>query len=432
MNLRVVAAHVVCEVLAGHSLTEVLPKMLKKVNTPRDQAFVQAICYGVCRWYDRLDNIVQHLLSKPLKEKDKDIYCLLLIGLYQLIEMRIPEHAAVSETVSAVQDFKKIWAKNLVNAVLRNFIRQRDELLKKTENNLSAFYSHPAWIIAKVKAGWPTDWQAILTANNQHPPFSLRVNQRHITRSDYLTTLPETIKAHIIPETQSGISLVEPIDVGLLPGFAAGDVSVQDGAAQLAAELLELSPAQRVLDACAAPGSKTAHILEVQSDIELLAIDVDAKRLQSVRDNLIRLKLSASCVNADVGDVPSWWDGKLFDRILLDAPCSASGVIRRHPDIKLLRRETDIAKLAMTQLHLLSTLWTVLGPGGMLVYATCSIFPEENIEVIKTFLASHPEAKEEKITATWGKECLWGRQVLPGMHGMDGFYYVCLRKTLLG
>jgi 16S rRNA (cytosine967-C5)-methyltransferase len=438
MNLRTTATRIMLQVIKGHSLNDVLPDALTKYSDMRDQRLIQAISYGVCRWYDRLNEFLKFLLTKPLKDKDQDIHCLLLVGLYQLLEMRIPDHAVVAETVAAVRDFKKIWAKNLVNAVLRNFIRQKSELEKTLSKNIAATYSHPEWMIEKIKTSWPNDWHAILNANNQHPPFSLRVNQCHFTRDDYILRLSAGMSAEIIPFTHTGITLAEPVDVKQLPGFEVGDITVQDGAAQLAAELLEVTPTHRILDACAAPGGKTTHILEIISaasqklkisqQYPLIAIDSDAGRLQKVQENMLRLKLSANCIAADASDIQSWWDGNLFDRILLDAPCSASGVIRRHPDIKLLRRVTDIAKLVDMQLRLLEALWQVLIPGGLLVYATCSVFPDENTGVLETFLANHPDVTEGKIAAGWGKECTVGRQILPGMHGMDGFYFARLRK----
>lgn len=438
MNLRAAAARIILQIIKGHSLNDVLPEAFVNYPDDRDQRLIQAISYGVCRWYDRLDEFLKQVLPKPLKDKDRDIHCLLLVGIYQLLEMRIPNHAVVAETVAAVRDFKKLWAKNLVNAVLRNVIRQKPNVEKIIITNTRANYSHPEWMIEKLKKSWPDDWQTILNANNQHPPFSIRVNQCHTTRDEYLLRFSDTVKVETIPFTHAGITLAEPIDVNQLPGFESGDVSVQDGAAQLAAELLEVTPAHRILDACAAPGGKTTHLLEIVSaqdskiktskQNELLAIDSDPKRLQKVQENILRLKLSANCIVADAGDIQSWWDGNYFDRILLDAPCSASGVIRRHPDIKLLRRTTDIAKLVDAQLRLLEALWEVLAPGGLLVYATCSVFPEENTGVVETFLAGHPSVSEEEINANWGKECSVGRQIFPGMHGMDGFYFARLRK----
>jgi 16S rRNA (cytosine967-C5)-methyltransferase len=303
--------------------------------------------------------------------------------------------------------------------------------MDELNENLSfdAIYSHPAWMIGKIKKHYPAQLEDILDANNQHPPFSLRVNQQRISREDYLEKLvADGLSAQSIPETLSGIILEEAIDVLQLPGFSEGEVSVQDGAAQLAAELLELAPEQHVLDACAAPGGKTAHILELQPTVTCVAVDHDPERLASVTENLERLNLSATCIAADVAETDKWWDGKLFDRILLDAPCSASGVIRRHPDIKLLRRPTDIPALAKIQLELLEAVWSLLKPGGLLLYATCSVFVDENVQVLKSFLTLHPEINEEKITAPWGVECDIGKQILPGSHNMDGFYFARLRK----
>ncbi|MCC2667136.1 MAG: rsmB [Gammaproteobacteria bacterium] len=431
-NLRLLAARVIYQVvLSKHSLTDCLKDALVQVQDARDQGLLQSICFGVCRWYFRLDKLAQLLLEKPLKRKDQDIYSLILVGLYQLAEMRVPAHAAISETVSATRGLKKIWAKNLVNAILRRYQRDFMKINKEIESNSAAFYAHPQWMIDVIQKNWPVEWQAILTANNQHPPFSLRVNKRKISRADYLLKLKEShLDAKIIPETTTGIILNQPLNVKELPGFLTGEISVQDGAGQLVAGLLELKPNQRVLDACAAPGGKTTHILESQKDIELIAVDCDEHRLEAVRDNLTRLHLSATCICADVAETATWWDGQLFDRILLDAPCSASGVIRRHPDIKILRCATDIAKLVKQQVRLINAMWDILKPGGWLVYATCSIFSEENVDVMQTFLASHSDAIEEKIIESWGKECVIGRQILTGIQEMDGFYFARLSKAI--
>ena len=431
MNVRAIAATVLSKVMEGASLSDTLPIYSAKLTDTRDQAFLQALCYGVCRWYFRLDAILQHLLDNPLKAKDADVFCLLLVGLYQLMDMRVPPHAAVAETVNATRGLKKIWAKGLVNAVLRNYQRQAETIDQAIQKNPNAFYAHPDWMIAMVKKDWPDAWEAILSGNNQHPPFSLRVNTQKNSRENYLQKLEaKSIEAHAIHETHSGITLAEPCDVGKLPGFAQGEVSVQDGAAQLAAELLRLEPGLRVLDACAAPGGKTTHILELQPRLQqLLAIDDDKARLAVINENFDRLQLSADVVCADAGDISAWWDGVLFDRVLLDAPCSASGVIRRHPDIKLLREQDDIDRLSREQARLLEALWSVLKPGGLLVYATCSVYAAENVRVLADFMSAHPDAKEEKINAVWGRICPIGRQVLPGMHGMDGFYFACLQKS---
>lgn len=422
MNLRAVAARIIYQVVIdGKSLSDCLAAETKLL--PRDKSFLQALCYGTCRWYHKLHLIAESLLEKPLKTKDQDIYCLLLVGLYQLSDMRVPAHAAISETVAAASVLKKIWAKGLVNAVLRNYQRQSDIVVNESQDIFK--YSHPSWLIKKIQHDWPENWETILNENNQHPPFSLRVNQKHISREDYLKKLTD---ARVIPETTAGIILENAIDVAQLPGFSAGDISVQDGAAQLAAELLSLQSGQRILDACAAPGGKTAHILESENNLTVIALDHDNHRLNTIKENLNRLKLSATCITADAGDTKQWWDGVLFDRILLDAPCSASGVIRRHPDIKILRREIDIVKLSDEQARILDALWPLLKKDGILVYATCSIFPEENNRVVKNFLATHTDAIEEKISAPWGIACDIGRQILPGMHGFDGFYYTRLRK----
>lgn len=429
-NLRLIAARVIDAVTNGHSLAVCLPEALDKINEPRDRAFVQALCYGVCRYYFRLDVVLSHLMQKPMKAKDSDVHALMMVGLYQLMNMQIPPHAAVSETVNAVTALKKPWARGLVNAVLRSWLREKDNLNAVIETDEEAQYMHPAWWIAAIRKAWPEQWQEILTANNMHPPFSLRVNQRHDSRDDYLMTLAEQgLMAHSNQAVQHGIILEKPVAVELLPGFYAGHVTVQDGAAQLAAELMQLSKGQRVLDACAAPGGKLTHILEIQPDAEVVAVEKDKERMASIQENLQRLSLQAKVICADAGELSSWWDQKPFDRILLDAPCSASGVIRRHPDIKLLRQPADIRALAEEQYRLLSTLWQTLTPGGLLVYSTCSIFPEENVAVIKKLITSHADACEEKIQAYWGLACEYGRQILPGMMEMDGFYYACLRKA---
>jgi len=429
-NLRLIAARVIDQVTAGHSLTDCLESQLSPIRAARDRSFVQALCYGVCRFYSRLDVILSYLLKKPLKAKDTDVHALLLVGLYQLMEMRVPPHAAVAETVDATENLGKTWAQGLVNAILREYLRQREQIEEKIKEDPEAFYAHPAWWIKAISLAWPDHWQEILQANNQHPPFSLRVNQLRLTREQYLDQLPaQTYSAHSIPETRSGIILETPISTDELPGFSAGDVSVQDGASQLAAPLLSLTPELRVLDACAAPGGKLMHIVETEPTLlAVIAVEKDAKRIVSIRENLTRLKVNATCICHDVSAVNVWWDGQLFDRILLDAPCSASGVIRRHPDIKLLRQPGDMKVLAKEQRHLLESLWPLLKPGGLLLYATCSIFPEENVQVVQPFLVSHADAKEDSIRAEWGVPLTVGRQILPGQHNMDGFYYVRLRK----
>lgn len=430
-NLRLLAARIIDAVTDGRSLTDCLESSLPAIKESRDRAFVQALCYGVCRYYSRLDVLLSYLLKKPMKAKDSDIHALLLIGLYQLMAMRIPEYAAVTETVSATETLKKPWSRGLVNAVMRAYLRNKQQFDAELKWDRQAHYAHPMWWINALKKAWPQQWQEILEANNTHPPFSLRVNQQHLSREKYVEILQTAGHAvQIIPETQSGIILDSPLSVEELPGFFSGDISVQDGAAQLAAELLEVKKAERILDACASPGGKLTHILELEPHVAaLIAVEKNPERMQAIEENLRRLKLHAQCICQDVNATKSWWDGQLFERILLDAPCSASGVIRRHPDIKLLRQPTDIHIFAKEQLQLLTSLWPLLAQGGLLVYATCSIFPEENTHVLKTFLAANADAQEEKIHAAWGIHCEIGRQILPGMHHMDGFYFARVRKT---
>lgn len=431
LNTRLVASQVINKVTSGASLAEVLEPALLLFSDARDRAFIQAICYGVCRYYSRLDFLLSHLLKKAMSERDADVHALLLVGLFQLSEMHVPTHAAVSETVNAAAAFKKKpWARGLVNAILREYLRRDNELKEKVKNDEEACFSHPAWWIAAIKKNWPEQWQQILTANNEHPPMMLRVNQQKISRHHYLEKITG---ANVVPETTHSVILATPVAVEKLPGFAAGEVTVQDGAAQLAAELLDLHNDQRVLDACAAPGGKLTHIMEVKPHVaEIVAVEKDKQRCLSINENLLRLhpETKVTIINDDVANTQKWYDGNPFDRILLDVPCSASGVIRRHPDIKLLRQAKDIPALAKEQRRLLDAVWPLLKPGGILLYATCSIFPQENVEVVQAFLTTHADAKEEEIAAEWGIPCVIGRQILPGMHNMDGFYYARLKKML--
>lgn len=428
-NLRLAAARVIDEVTNGRSLSDCLPAQLSKIAEPRDKAFVQAICYGVCRYYLQLDAVLGQLLQKPMKAKDSDVHALLMVGLYQLMQMHTADHAAVSETVNAVEGLKKPWARGLVNAVLREYLRQKASLPEKIKDDEEALYAHPRWWITLLKQAWPDHWQNILEASNQHPPFTVRVNQLKISREQYLQKLSDAgIAAHLTDTAANGIVIESPLPAEQLPGFHEGMVSVQDAAAQLAAELLDLKPDERILDACAAPGGKLTHILELQKNLDVTAIEVDKVRMQLVQENLGRLQLCAKTVVADASDVTGWWDGKPFDRILLDAPCSASGVVRRHPDIKLLRQLTDIKALPKLQRQILDALWQTLKPDGVLVYATCSVFPQENSQLVSQFLQDHADAQEQKLDAGWGLACDTGRQIFPGDNEMDGFYYAVLRK----
>jgi 16S rRNA (cytosine967-C5)-methyltransferase len=410
----------------GQSLTAALDNAFLTIDSAKDRAFIQALCYGVCRQFHRLDFILSQLLDKPLK--DIDVKALALVGLYQLKFMRVKPHAAVSETVLAAR--KKPWAKSLINAVLRTYLREQDGLEHKADKSPIAALSHPDWLIKQVEHDWPEQASKILLENNQQPPMVLRVNLSKISRESYLQLLTEQdIAAQTVSFCPSAIILDKPVPVDLLPGFADGSVSVQDTAAQLAAGLLDVQAGHRVLDVCAAPGGKTAHILESQPQLkELVAVDIDESRMQRVSENLQRLNLQAKLVVGDGANPQSWWDGKPFDRILLDAPCSALGVIRRHPDIKLLRRAEDIEQLQALQKTILQAVWPLLAPGGLLVYATCSILKQENEQQVQAFLAEHSDAVELSIDADWGTVGACGRQILTGESAMDGFYYARISK----
>lgn len=430
MNPRLAAARALAAVLSGKaSLNSSLPAQLDKVEE-RDRGLVQDLAFGTARWQPRLDLLAAQLLQKPFKAADADVQALLLVGLYQLFYTRIPAHAAIGETVGCADKLKKPWAKGLLNAVLRRAQREGEALLADMERDPVVRTAHPRWLQKALKAFWPDQWEAICAANNTHPPMILRVNRRHHSRDAYLALLAEAgISASPCQYSRDGILLAEACDVRGLPGFAEGWVSVQDEAAQLAADLMELAPGQRVLDACCAPGGKTCHLLEAEAGLgEVVAIDLEAKRLARVRENLDRLKLDAQLIACDARDTASWWDGKPFQRILLDAPCSATGVIRRHPDIKLTRQADDIPALAALQGELLDALWPTLEVGGMLVYATCSSLPTENTDVIDAFLARTPGARELDLALDAGLRQPHGRQLLAQEGGHDGFYYAKLIK----
>ncbi len=430
MNPRLAAARALAAVLSGKaSLNSSLPAQLDKVDE-RDRGLTQDLAFGTARWQPRLDLLAAQLLQKPFKAADADVQALLLVGLYQLFYTRIPAHAAIGETVGCADKLKKPWAKGLLNAVLRRAQREGEALLAGMERDPVVRTAHPRWLQKALKAFWPEQWEAICAANNAHPPMILRVNRRHHSRDAYLALLAEAgIGASACQYSRDGIVLAEACDVRGLPGFAEGWVSVQDEAAQLSADLLELAPGQRVLDACCAPGGKTCHLLEAEPSLaHMTAIDLEAKRLTRVRENLDRLQLDAELIACDARDTASWWDGKPFQRILLDAPCSATGVIRRHPDIKLTRQADDIPALAALQGELLDALWPTLEVGGMLLYATCSSLPTENTEVIEAFLARTPGARELDLATEAGLRQPHGRQLLAQEGGHDGFYYAKLIK----
>ena len=413
----------------GRSLSASLPGHLATLSDPKDRALAQEICYGVLRWLPRLDFWLRRLLTRPMERQDPIVRALLLAGLYQVAYLRVPPHATVAATTEACRRLKKPWAVPLVNAVLRRFLATR-ETLSESASPESARFAHPEWLLSALRTAWPSDWEAIATANNQAPPMAIRVNSRRAGRDAYLAGLRDAgILATPAPHADQGLVLASPMEATPLPGFGAGAVSVQDTAAQLAAPLLDVRAGHHVLDACAAPGGKAAHLLEISPAARLVAVDKDPGRLVQVSSTLERLGLEARIMTGDAADPSTFWDGRPFDRILLDAPCSGTGIIRRHPDIKVLRRPSDIARMAEEQSRLLAGLWPLLAPGGKLLYATCSVLPEENAHRITALLDAHRDARLVHIEAPWGRETGAGRQILPGEDGMDGFFYALLRKA---
>ena len=432
MDVRTEATTVVAKLLTQDgSLSTLIPSALERVKQ-QDRSLLQELCYGTARWQPRLKLYLDALMDKPLRNKDNDVRALLLIGLYQLAFLRIPSHAAIHESVAVATKLKKNWAKGLVNGVLRRFQREQAQLDQQLASQPVFQTSHPAWLMAAMTQAWPENCPALFDINNSRPPMTLRVNQQRISRNDYLQLLADGgIPGLATPYSEHGIVLDVPTDVEALPHFRQGYCSVQDEAAQLAAPLLELASHQRVLDACCAPGGKTAHILECQPTLQTcVGLDISAERMQRTADNLRRLDLQAQLLVADANQPDVWWDGQQFDRILVDAPCSGSGVIRRHPDIKILRDSANVAKLAATQLTLLQALWPLLAPGGIMLYATCSILPEENTKLVARFVEQHDDAAPVPIHASWGVAQPFGRQLLPAANSHDGFFYAKLRKSI--
>jgi 16S rRNA (cytosine967-C5)-methyltransferase len=422
-DVRAVAARLVARVLDERVAAD---ELLPAAGLPaRDQPLLAALVLGALRWHYRLEWQATRLLAKPLARQQTALAALLRVGLLQLQELRIPEHAAVSATVDAAALLGARGAKGLVNAVLRRFQRERAQLEQAAYDVPEARFAHPRWLIDALRADHPREWEAILAANNAPPPMWLRVNALRTTRADYLLALAAAgIDARESPEIESAVLVAQPVGVESLPGFAAGQVSVQDLSAQRAAQLLAAEPGQRVLDACAAPGGKTGHILEMTGGrSEVWAVDRDAGRMRRVRENLERLGLSAKLVTGDAAAPDGWWDGQPFDRILIDAPCSATGVIRRHPDIKVLRRPADVDRAVALQARLLRALWPLLAPGGRLLYATCSVLARENEAQIAAFRAEVPSIDPPEGVASL--------QLKPEEAAGDGFYYAVLRKPQL-
>jgi len=421
-SIRLVCVELMCEVQTrGGSFTRLIPEAQARVSVS-ERAQLQAWCYGLARYAGELSGLVNQLVDKPLKKKDLDVQWLLQLGIFQLKYTHTRSHAAVDETVKTVKLLKKPWAKALVNGVLRNYQRQRDEI--ETRLSKPEKYSHPQWLLERLQADWGNEWVEICEQNNKQGPMTLRVNTQRLSAAQYQVLLREAgIKASLFEEAPQAVKLSTPQPTNNLPGFGKGDVSVQDAAAQLAAAYMiqYAKKGGRVLDACAAPGGKTAHLLETNHFSEVVAIDVDSKRLGRVSETMERLGLAdkVSLEAADASDVDAWWDGEFYDAVLLDAPCSGTGVIRRHPDIKLLRRPTDIPALVETQQKLMDALWATIADDGLMLYATCSVLKSENEKQVEKFLSRTPNARLFDNS----------RQILPGQGDMDGFFYAPLRKV---
>lgn len=413
----------------GQSCSRILPEIAQRV-AENERALLQELCFGVLRWQQKLEALSALLLDKPLRNKDRDVSLLILVGIYQLEYMTVPEHAVLQETVQVTNVLRKKWAKGLVNALLRRYLREKDELHGKLANDLKANLSHPEWMLDLFKKDWPKSWTEIAAAANNRPPMTLRVNRKQLSRDKYLAMLADKqmlAKPHEYAE--DAIILENPVNVGMLPGFGEGLVSVQDAGAQLAAAILPLSQGAKILDACAAPGGKTCHLLEKGADLKLIALDSEAERCEKIHENLQRLKLQAVVECADAALPDTWWDGEQFDAILLDVPCSALGVIRRHPDIKVLRQADDLQSLVLEQMRILEAVWPLLAVGGSLLYATCSLARQENALQVERFVNSHDDVRSINIVADWGEEDVFGRQILTGQSEMDGFFYALLEKT---
>jgi len=414
----------------GRSLDAVLAG-LGDLDDQRDRSLVQAFCYGVLRTLPRQEALAGALLHRPLRHADQDLEALILVGLYQLTDTRIPPHAAIAATVDAARIMGKAWAPALVNALLSRFQRERARLLNLPDSTPEVRWLFPRWLLEQLQTAWPRHWRDLVTASNTQPPMTLRVNRLKTTRTQYAQQLNRAgLRTRPSRDTTQGLTLERPVPTAELSGFTDGLISVQDAGAQLAAGLLDAQPGERVLDACAAPGGKSAHILErAGGNLDLTALDIDPVRLEQVRVNLRRLSLSARVVQGDATVLRGVWARASYHRILLDAPCSATGVIRRHPDIKWLRRSSDLPVLCNVQARMLDALWSLLVPGGTLLYATCSLLPVENEAQIRAFLRRQNDVHARPLEKTWGIARPCGRQTMPQEGGPDGFYYALLEKS---
>ena len=430
--VRLAAAKAITEVILGASLSRVLPKYQDRVN-PSDQSLLSEICYGSCRYYHLFDAVLEKMMKKNLRKRDTDIRALLIAGFYQIAYMRTKPHAVVDESVKASRKLGKPAMSGMVNGVLRRFQREQASLLDLARQNKAASYALPGWLYQQLQTDWNDKTPAICEALLASPPLVLRVNSQKQDVQEYLDKLrQENLAASGIVGVETAVLVDKPVPVEKLPGFFDGSVSVQDAGAQLAAELLNPGAETKVLDACAAPGGKTCHLLERYSDLDhdldLTAIDIDASRIEKIRSNLDRLKLKAKVFCGDAANPDGLWSETQYDAVLLDVPCSATGVIRRHPDIRILRKKQDIVGLVSQQRSILEQIWTLVKPGGRLLYATCSLLSAENEKQVEWFLQRDDvlelslEPKVEYVRKSHGI------QTIPGVNNMDGFYYALIKK----
>lgn len=427
-SVRLVAIRIIESILLnkGSLSTQLARKQadVKAEHVPQ----LKEICFGVSRYYPQLNSFALHMLDKPFQEKDFDVYAAILVALYQIEYMDTPEHAAVNEAVESAKLIGKPWAGKLVNAILRRYLREAVDIMAILKDMPSVAHSHPKWILKRFKKHWGNSFEQIVEANNARPPMCLRVNLSRVSRETQMQKLSQQgIESEEGVFSESAIYLKQAASVQSLPGFFDGDMSVQDEAAQLSASILSVKEGEKVLDACAAPGGKTGHLLE-SADIHLTAIELEPWRLSKIEENLERLGFNAELICADSGDLDTWWDNVAFDKILLDVPCSATGVIRRNPDIKVNRKPADIDELISIQKTLINNIWLTLKPGGKLLYATCSVMPEENEHQMAEFLSRTPDAKEIQLDVEWGQKVSHGIQLLPKQNSHDGFYYCLIEK----
>ncbi|TCV96311.1 16S rRNA m(5)C-967 methyltransferase [Luteibacter rhizovicinus] len=429
MSTRALAAEALADIaLAGHSLREVADRATRKLSDSRDRALLTALLNEGARWWPRYDAAIDRLLDKSLRRNEPAIHALLVLGLIQIEVLEMPGYAAVAATVEAARELRRPRFAGLVNAVLRRWQRERVSLIEALDATPATRHAHPAWLAKTIAADWPGRADSVFAANNQEPPLMLRVNRRRATRE----TVAEALRAAgqnatLHPWLVDGLVLPHSTDITRLPGFPEGHFAVQDGAAQIPADLLDVADGQRVLDACAAPGGKACHVLE-RADVALVAVESEAGRAPRIQQNLDRLGLAATIVVGDAGNPDSWWDGRPFDRIMIDAPCSATGVIRRRPDVRLHRRATDIDNLVTQQKRILEALWPLLAPGGKLLYVTCSLLRRENEGVVSAFIDSHTDAVAAPFSLPVGQAAGIGWQILPGDGDLDGMYYALVEK----